>query len=873
VSSPTITPDGKSTSTITATVTDEEGYGVEGDNITFSLNPNIGKLSAASGTTNAHGQVEVTYTAPMAQELGAHTEVIITATESQGGKSAETAISFFIGMRLRLKAEPPVALYEQQSKITVQIQWADGGLIEEPHEIKFELYAFGYPPGNISPETVTTQNGIAEATYTAPTKAEAGKASVVKITARHSAIPNLSQDIEISFGGELAVKAEPKDPALVDDSKIAIILASPDFPALITATSQKGNDITFFINSTEGELRAEGKKGKSITVTADENGKAEVYYHFIGSQPKDKPYEEIISVEDRAARTKAEAKVLVGLGLELTEVIRIPGDTNAWSSQNPFGLIVQVKSSFHPDLNLTSYVTNSPWKDSELGLYLKIDWVNKPEPGWGQKIGRFFGMSQPPDDVLYDGNCQFDRFAGKNVDALWAKDPPSYPAAGYAHNLPAVHFKSEGTHILKAQIQLKNLKSGKAISDMGERDHAFCAVEVDRGESLLKSLTCAFQPQSKMQYVMLEFAKSIDPSHKVVEAGLDIAAFFCKVASGDYVGAGGWLSSKYIGHLKELRDAGKLNLSEREFKLLKKAIAVDECASKYSDLQNVEQFLKLPYSSVVSRMRSHEISWNASEDIGIDAMANAFISGILSHPDLVEQRIVLLSNASSSRLTSGTGELANMLEGEDWLLTDAMGVSIGNVTVYIMPKADTYNLSVDAQEEACINTYDGGTPQVAAYTLPAQQPTTAQLTLDASGKNELQVDYDRDGVVDETISPEIVSTDITEVVDNTLSLDRVEATPGDKVAIQLGITDATGVAGGDVWIKYDANVVTIGEVKDTDLISDINLVVNKNVPGELKLAMAGTYGIPSGSGALVEIELIVSADAEIGTETMLEFSE
>ena len=757
-SPPTITPDGKSTSIITATLTDEEGTTLEGVNVTFSLNPNIGKLSATSGTTNANGQMEVTYTAPTAQELGDNSSVIITAAESKGGKSAETIISFK-GMRLVLEADPPVALYEQQSKITVQIQWADGGLVEEPHEIKFELYAFGYPPGNISPDTVTTQDGIAEATYTAPTKAEAGKASVVKITARHSAISNLSQDIEISFGGELEIKAEPKNPGVIGDSKIAIIPASPDFPALITATSQKGNEIMFSINSTEGELRAEGKSGQSVSVTTDENGKAEVYYHFTGNPPKDKLYEELISVENPTTRTKAEAEVLVGLGLELVEVTRIQGDTDAWTSQTPFGLIVQVKSTFHPNLNLTSYVANSSWTDSKLDVSLKIDWVNKPEPGWGQKIGKFFGMSQPPDDVLYDGNCQFDRFAGKNVDALWALDSPSYPAAGYAHNLPAVHFKSEGTHILKAQIQLKNLKSGQPVLDMTEKDRAFCAVEVDRGEGLLKSLTCAFQPQSKMQYIMLEFAKSIDPSHKIVEAGLDIADFFCKVSSGDYVGAGGWLSTKYIGRLKELRDAGKLNLSERELKLLEKAIAVDECASKYADLQSRKQFLELPNRLRNFRMLVQMVSQDASEDIDIDAMANAFISGILSHPDLIEQRIVLLSNASSSQLTSDTGESASMMEGEDWLLTDAIGVSIGNVTAYIMPKADTYNLSVETQEEARINTYDGGTSQVVAYALPVQQPTTAQLTLDASGKNELQVDYNGDGTVDEIISPDIVSTD------------------------------------------------------------------------------------------------------------------
>jgi hypothetical protein len=67
-------------------------------------------------------------------------------------------------------------------------------------------------------------------------------------------------------------------------------------------------------------------------------------------------------------------------------------------------------------------------------------------------------------------------------------------------------------------------------------------------------------------------------------------------------------------------------------------------------------------------------------------------------------------------------------------------------------------------------------------------------------------------------------------------------------------------------------VLTVGEVKGTDMISSLNLVINKDVLGEIKLPMAGTKGIPSGSGALVEIELTVSKDTKVGTETKIEFS-
>ena len=109
--------------------------------------------------------------------------------------------------------------------------------------------------------------------------------------------------------------------------------------------------------------------------------------------------------------------------------------------------------------------------------------------------------------------------------------------------------------------------------------------------------------------------------------------------------------------------------------------------------------------------------------------------------------------------------------------------------------------------------------------------------------------------------------------ERTLSIILTEASPGAKVTVQLSITDATGLAAGDIMVKYDASVITVGEVKGTELISGLNLIVNKDVPGEIKLPMAGTKGIPSGSGALVEIELTVSKDAKVGTETTLSFGD
>lgn len=111
------------------------------------------------------------------------------------------------------------------------------------------------------------------------------------------------------------------------------------------------------------------------------------------------------------------------------------------------------------------------------------------------------------------------------------------------------------------------------------------------------------------------------------------------------------------------------------------------------------------------------------------------------------------------------------------------------------------------------------------------------------------------------------------VAERTLSITSTEASPGSNVTVHLNITDAAGVTGGDILIKYDDSVLTVGEVKGTDLISGITLIANTDVPGEIKLGMAGTQGIPTGSGALVDIGLTIGADAQTGTQTTLEFTD
>jgi formylglycine-generating enzyme required for sulfatase activity len=97
-----------------------------------------------------------------------------------------------------------------------------------------------------------------------------------------------------------------------------------------------------------------------------------------------------------------------------------------------------------------------------------------------------------------------------------------------------------------------------------------------------------------------------------------------------------------------------------------------------------------------------------------------------------------------------------------------------------------------------------------------------------------------------------------------------EASPGFQTTIQLSITDASGVASGDIMLKYDPNILTVSDVKGTPLVSGMAVTPNINVAGQIKIAMAGANAIPSGSGSLLDITFTVNSKATVGTETTIQ---
>jgi len=101
-----------------------------------------------------------------------------------------------------------------------------------------------------------------------------------------------------------------------------------------------------------------------------------------------------------------------------------------------------------------------------------------------------------------------------------------------------------------------------------------------------------------------------------------------------------------------------------------------------------------------------------------------------------------------------------------------------------------------------------------------------------------------------------------------LTIPEVSGTQGGDVTVPINISDAANVAGADITIVYDENVLTVKEVKTTTLSSSLSLVANTNTPGEIIIRTAGS-SIASGSGSIIDMIFTIGSSVASGTETVV----
>jgi len=86
-----------------------------------------------------------------------------------------------------------------------------------------------------------------------------------------------------------------------------------------------------------------------------------------------------------------------------------------------------------------------------------------------------------------------------------------------------------------------------------------------------------------------------------------------------------------------------------------------------------------------------------------------------------------------------------------------------------------------------------------------------------------------------------------------------EGAPG-AVTVPIYITDATGVAGGDIQFTFDASVLTATGATATTLTQGFGVVSNPT-PGAIVISFASAQGISGGSGALINVQFTVASGA------------
>lgn len=103
----------------------------------------------------------------------------------------------------------------------------------------------------------------------------------------------------------------------------------------------------------------------------------------------------------------------------------------------------------------------------------------------------------------------------------------------------------------------------------------------------------------------------------------------------------------------------------------------------------------------------------------------------------------------------------------------------------------------------------------------------------------------------------------------TVSIPDKQGTADETLDIPVNIDNATNIAGADLTITFLSSILTAQAIYTADLTSSFSVTANTNTAGEVRIALANSTGISSGSGALVNIRFKVNANASSGSTSPL----
>ena len=115
---------------------------------------------------------------------------------------------------------------------------------------------------------------------------------------------------------------------------------------------------------------------------------------------------------------------------------------------------------------------------------------------------------------------------------------------------------------------------------------------------------------------------------------------------------------------------------------------------------------------------------------------------------------------------------------------------------------------------------------------------------------------------------------VTFAFERTIALTNGCVPPGYSTQIEIRLSEVEGLAGCDLSIAFDPNIIRILDVDATPLIEDFILSFGTTTPGLLRIAIASAEGLtPGGPGAIATVTVEMASSSMVGTRTALWLSE
>ncbi|MCC7261928.1 MAG: choice-of-anchor D domain-containing protein [Candidatus Latescibacteria bacterium] len=105
----------------------------------------------------------------------------------------------------------------------------------------------------------------------------------------------------------------------------------------------------------------------------------------------------------------------------------------------------------------------------------------------------------------------------------------------------------------------------------------------------------------------------------------------------------------------------------------------------------------------------------------------------------------------------------------------------------------------------------------------------------------------------------------------TLAVGNVSGSAGDTtVVVPITVTQARGIAGGDLLLSYEPTVLTVKKAEAGPLATAgaITVVPNLATAGKVQISMAGASGLAAGNGVLLQVTFAIKASAPLGNTAL-----